>query len=87
MLFISEAVSRQPKAASITFEMPAQADRTYDIQSKAQDLARKSESLSLDDLNGRRELLNAAYALCHELESPMEAIFRTVVIQVCSYKK
>lgn len=87
ILFTLEKRDQQLEAAPTTSEMPAQVDRTYHIQSKAQDLARRSALLSLDDLNGRRELLNAAYALCHELESPMEAIFRTVVVQVCSTDK
>lgn len=52
------------------------------IKARLQEVTDKGQKLAPDDLNARRQLLDAARSLCTELESPMEAVFRTVVIQV-----
>jgi hypothetical protein len=52
------------------------------IKARVEEVTDKGQKLAPDDLNERRQLLDAARTLCNELESPMEAVFRTVVIQV-----
>jgi hypothetical protein len=52
------------------------------IKARLEEVTDKGQKLAPDDLNARRQLLDAARTLCTELESPMEAVFRTVIIQV-----
>jgi hypothetical protein len=52
------------------------------VEARLQELAAKGKGLALEDHNARRELINVARSLCHELETPMEHIYRIVVIQV-----
>ena len=52
------------------------------IKAHLEEVTDKGQKLAPDDLNARRQLLDAARTLCTELESPMEAVFRTVIIQV-----
>lgn len=66
--------------------MDCTSQRQANIQTLLGRLTEESRTVLLEDQNGRRELLSIARNLCHELETPMEAIFRMVVIQVSKVK-
>lgn len=52
------------------------------MESRVRELSEKSQKLDLQNSTSRRELLDIAQRICHELETPMEAIFRMVIVQV-----
>ncbi|KAJ5525434.1 O-methyltransferase [Penicillium frequentans] len=55
------------------------------VQSRLQELVSKSQSLDVDVADERRQLFDLAQSLCSELETPMESIYRLIVIQPILY--
>lgn len=51
-------------------------------QYRLQELVNKSQFLNVDIPDERRQLFDLAQSLCSELETPMESIYRLIVIQV-----
>lgn len=49
---------------------------------RVKELFEKSQKSSTFDSTSRRELLDVAQRIVHELETPMEAIYRMVIVQV-----
>ncbi|KAH7310184.1 O-methyltransferase [Rhexocercosporidium sp. MPI-PUGE-AT-0058] len=55
------------------------------MEARVKDLVEKSQKISLSDSTSRRELLDVAQSIVHELETPMEAIYRMVIVQPVLY--
>lgn len=62
--------------------MDIQALSQANIDASLKEITAKAQTLSIKDADSRRELLDAAQALCRELETPMESIYRLIIIQV-----
>lgn len=52
------------------------------METRVKELVEKTEKLSRNDSTSRRELLDLAHQIFHELETPMEAIYRMVIVEV-----
>ncbi|KAJ5794560.1 O-methyltransferase [Penicillium paradoxum] len=52
------------------------------VESRLQELVSKSQVLDVKVADERRQLFDLAQSLCSELETPMESIYRLIVIQV-----
>lgn len=52
------------------------------METRVKELVEKTEKLSRNDSTSRRELLDLAHQISHELETPMEAIYRMVIVEV-----
>lgn len=57
-------------------------DSSSRAQYRLQELLSKSQVLDVNVADERRQLFGLAQSLCSELETPMESIYRLIVIQV-----
>jgi hypothetical protein len=55
------------------------------MEVRVKDLVEKSQKISMSNSTSRRELLDVAQRIAHELETPMEAIYRMVIVQPVLY--
>lgn len=79
---VVESVEQHIRVNSRMNSTSLQDDRLCRVQSLIQEIAEKGKDVSLDDAESRRQLVETSRRLCCELESPSEAIFRIVIVQV-----